>query len=104
EGELEAQVDVALNLELDVRQSAFAPRPCVAYAQVLAAMDEHPYPRLIDVVARTPPPQIEVAEDKGICAQLPVLREQILQRPPPVESSGVDGSLRASIVRLIHPG
>lgn len=107
DGDFEEDVDVVLNVELDLRQAAFAPRPCVAYAQALAALEaQPPHPRLLDTLAQSPPPQIQVAEDEAICAQLPVLREQVLRRTSDGSTAegGLDGTRRASLRRLIRRG
>jgi len=97
EGELGEQVDEVLNIELDVRQAAFAPRPCVAYAAALAAIQEVPEQRLLDVLARTPPPQVTVAADEQVCARLPALRNETLASPPVANAS--ERALRASLWR-----
>lgn len=98
DGDLEEQVDEVLNIELDVRQAAFAPRPCVAYAQALAAIQEHPEQRLLDVLAHTPPPQVTVAADEEVCAKLPTLRTETLALQA-LPASSSERVLRASLWR-----
>jgi len=72
------RVDSDWNLELDVHQAGSAGRPCVAFAQTLAKIEDRPDPRFIAALSRTDPPAKVVADEAEVCAKLPALRERLL--------------------------